>query len=480
MSTSAPVPGIFFQLSDLGLPVTQDDYLQIWISAMQAAYPGYDPTGNPADRAYIQAQVFASWAASIAQLCSAGATELWRQFGLQMLGLQYEQGTPALAIVTVTATDTLGHTLPSGTQLLLTLNGSQVGFQTVSSLTIPSSSSSGNVTVAAVQSGSGFNGAAGPAELDGVNWVSSVSVLTTASGGVDQEDDDQYVQRLAQATQLLGFATATAGNFATRALNFIPTVGTDQEEVGRATAIDGYDPSTKTFTVTTTNASPNLTVTTPPATGITAAPGASISGTNIQASTIVNSSASASIVMSKNATASGSGISASVGGTLGNERTVTIAITDASGSALNSDTLTAVDSYLATFREEGFVINVVSPSYNTIYVTVSVIGSPGFSASTVQTNVQAALLAYLTPANFGLPQGAISGWQNSQTIHLSRVTAVIQGTLGVDSVVPGTLAVGLAASPSVSTADLTLVGGFPLPQSTSVSIPTSAITVTTS
>lgn len=547
MSISAPTPGIFFTLADLGLPVTQDEYLAQWVAAMQAAYPGYNPTGSPADRAFIQAQVFASWAASIAQLCSAGATELFRQFGVQMLGLPFEQGTPALAIVTVTATDTLGHTLPAGTQLLLTLNGTQVGFQTGASLTIPASSSSGTVTVAAVASGQAFNGAAGPAELDGVNWISGVTVLAAASGGVDQEDDDAYVQRLAQATQLLGYATATAPNLATRALNFIPTTGTDQQEVGRATAIDGYSPATSTFTVTTTNASPNVTVTTPPGTGITAAPGAAILGTDIPSSTftantantsptlsavssftnllvgdlisgagipsgttiialnpgtsqltmsanatatasavtvtdstaIINSSTATAIVMSANATGSGTGIAALVAGTLGNERTVTLAITDASGNALNSDTITAVDAYLQTFREEGFIINVVSPAYSTVFLTVSVIGSPGFAAATVQSNVQAALLAYLNPSNFGLPQGAVSGWQNSQTIHLSRVLAVIQGTQGVDSVVPGTLAIGFTASPAVSTTDLVCPGAFPLPQSTTTSIATSGITVTT-
>src|ERR1035441_6080966 len=142
MSTSSP-SGVFMSLVDSGLPVSQGQYLQIWLTAMQAQYPGYTPSlANPE---YVQAYIFSAWAAANAQLCSAGATELFRQFGTQLLALPYEQGTPAQAIVTVTAIDTLGHTLPAGTQFTLTLSGSQVGFQTVAPLTIAPSSNSGQV-----------------------------------------------------------------------------------------------------------------------------------------------------------------------------------------------------------------------------------------------------------------------------------------------------------------------------------------------
>jgi hypothetical protein len=530
-------------LADLGLPTSPADYLTLWQNTMAAAFPGYTP--NPGSLEYVQAQVFASWAADVAQMASAGSTDLFRQFGTQLLGLPYEQGTPALAVISVTAADTAGYTLPQGTQLTFTLAGSQVGFQTATDLTIPNGSTTGTVTAIAVSSGTAFNGAAAPIQLvTSINWVSSVALITAASGGVDQENDDAYVQRLALTLQTLGYATVTASAYATRAGNFIPDTGTDQEEVGRATAVDGYSPLAASFTVSTTSGSPNLTVTGSPAAGVTAAPGAAIKGTNIPSATFtanttlnsttlssissftnlqvgalvsgsgvpagteilsINSgaatavmsmaatatassvtitcstaivdSSSGSIVMSANATGTGSGITATVGGTLGNERTITVCITDSSGNALNTDTMTAVQAYLQTFREVGFVINVVEPSYSTIFVTVSVLAASGFAAAAVQSNVQAALLAYLSPVNFGLPPGAVQGWQNSQTVYRSAVTAVIQNTLGVRSVVPNTLAIGLAASPTNTTTDLVLPGAFPLPISSTTSIPTSAITV---
>lgn len=447
-----------------------------WQDAMTAAFPGYVPSAASIE--YVIAQVFASWAADLAQQCSAGSMELFRQFGAQLLGLAYEQGTPALAILTITAVDSGGYTLPQGTQFTMTLSGVLVAFASQASLTIPAGQTSGTVTVAATQTGSVYNGAGAPVALvSQINWVSSVALLTAASGGVDQETDDVYVQRLAQTLSVLGVATATAGALATRALDFAPAAGTDQQEVGRSVAIDGYSPSSAVFTVSTTDASASLTVTAAPAPGVTAAPGASITGTGIPSGAIVLSSTATTITMSVAATATGTGVAATVGGTLGNERTCTVCVTDVSGNALDADTLTAVQTYLAGFRELNFILNVVSPAYSTVYVACTVNPQQGFSAATVQSNVQSALLAFLSPANFPLPQGSAQGWQNTQTVYLSALTAVAQGTLGVASVVPGTMAVGLAASPANTTTDLVLPGAFPLPQSTTTSIPTSAITV---
>lgn len=416
----APSPsGQFFTLADLGLPLSQADYLQIWLTSMQATFPGYNPVAG--DPMYAAATVGASWAAAVAQMCSAGATELWRQYGLQQLGQPYQQGTPAQAIISVTAVDTAGYTLNAGSQLTLTLNGVQVGFQTATSLTIPNGQTTGQVTVLSLTSGSQANSAGSPVALvSQTDWVASTTLVTSASNGVDQQDDDQYVAQLAQDTQLLGEATATAPNFATRALNFIPDPSTDEEEVGRATAIDGYDP-------------------------LTSEGGYQPSANNT--------------------------------GTFNNEREVTACITDLSGNALNTDTMTAVGVYLQQFREAGFIINVVPPSYSTIYVAVTVVPAAGVAASTVQANVQSALLNYLTPTNFGLPPGALTGWQNTPTVYLSAVSSVVQNTTGVQAVVSGSLAVDLHSNPSNTSNDLLLPGPFPLALSSLSSIPLDAITV---
>ena len=220
--------------------------MAIWLQAMQAQWPGYSP--QAADRGFIQAQIIASWCAAVAQQCNAGATDLFTTFGTDLVNLPYQTGTPALAIIQVTAVDTSGYTLPSGTQVTLTLSGATVGFTTIQALTIPNGQSTGQITVAAIQSGSATNGAGSPASLvSQVDRVLSVSLVTAASSGVDQEDQDHYANRLATTLQALGYPTRTAMDFAIRALDFVPAAGTDQEEVGRASAIDGYDPGTNTY-----------------------------------------------------------------------------------------------------------------------------------------------------------------------------------------------------------------------------------------
>jgi hypothetical protein len=407
---SVSVPGPFFSLSDVGLPTVASQLLEQYLSVMQTVWPGYSPEGG-ATPEWVQAQIFAAWAANCAQLCTLGGSALFRQFGTQLLALPYEPGSAAAAVAQITATDTSGYVLPAGTQITLTLGAVQVGFQTVSSLQIPAGSLTGTVPVAAVLPGSAFNGATNPAAtVAQIDWVASVSVLTPSSGGVDQETDDDYQARLAAMLQLLAPRPITAADYATMALSFIPAPGSTEQEVGRATAIDGYDPPS---------------------------------------------------------------------GTYGNEREVTVCVTDPNGIALNAATMSAVAQWLTSLREANFLVNVVAPNYTTVYVACTVVATAGYPATVVQANVQAALLNFLTPANFGTPSQMVSGWENTTNVYLSVVESVVQGAAGVDHIPAGTLAVDVRSPPTNTTADLALTGAFPLVISSAASIPTSAITVIT-
>lgn len=413
----------FFNLGSLGLPTSQAQYLQIWLTAMQQAFPGYTPSEGNLE--YVQAQVFASWAADLGSLCSQGSSELFRQFGLQLLGLPYQPGVSATTTLTVNAVDSAGHTLFAGAPVQLTLNGQPVAFQTVQALTIPPGSTSGTVTIAAVQSGSVNNGAGAPASLlNSVDWVSSVTVTAPASGGVNQETDDSYLARLASQLRLLAPRPITAHDFAQMALSFTPIPGSDQQEVGRAAAIDGYDPPT---------------------------------------------------------------------GTYGNEREVTVAVTDSNGNPLNSDTMYGIggspssivtDSaqwgvagWLASMREVNFIVNVVAPNYFPVFASVTVAAAPGYAPATVAANVQSALLGYLSPVAFALPQQSLTGWQATQTVRRSIVEATVQNAPGVAYILPGTLALGLSGPPQQTTGDLVISAPFPLPTSSASTIPLSAIQV---
>lgn len=499
----------FFSLTDLGLQASSSQLLQNWLTQMQTTYPGYNPSASSLE--YVQAVIFASLAADLATLCSNGGTELFRTYGTTLVGLPYQQGVAAQAVITVTAqtapgtiattssalstggpivaipvvalpynitagtvtlTDpTLAHTQswttsganPGDTQISVSSQtpnfaypaGStfssgtatqaylldilsqftldSLGFQTLNSYLI-SAGTVQNVTVTAVQPGIIFNGAGSNGNVQSVQqlpWVSTtspISVFVAAAGGQDPEDNQHYLDRLTTTLQLQAPRPITAGDFATMALNFTPYPGTDQQEVGRATAVDGYSPTNGLFN---------------------------------------------------------------------NTRTVTVAATDANGFALNSDTLygypggsssgiiTSVPTansgwgiagWLQSLREINFVVNVISPTYSAIFVTVTVKAASGWDSTSVQQNVQTALLQYLSPSSWGLPPSSRIGWQNTTTIVPSTLNAVIQSAPGVLNVVTGTLKFGLSGSPS-NTIDLALPGPVALPTSSASTIPLGAITV---
>lgn len=133
---------------------------------------------------------------------------------------------------------TVDYALTTGTQF--DLDG--YGFQTIAATTIPAGSSA-TVLVYAVAVGSDYNGAGSNGNvslISQINWVTSVTLASGgASGGVDPEDSNAYLNRLAQTLQTMAQRPITANDYAIMAQNFQPSPGTDQQEVGRAAAIDG-------------------------------------------------------------------------------------------------------------------------------------------------------------------------------------------------------------------------------------------------
>lgn len=393
-----------------------------------------------------------------------------------------------------TFTGTQAFDLPPQTQF----NLDSFGFVNLADLTL-NAGTSVNVTLTAVQSGTAYNGAGQGGIIQTVQqlpWINTVTLVTPGANGQDPEDDAHYLDRVTTELQLQAPRPITANDYGLMALNFNPFPGTDQQEVGRATAIDGYDPGTHTFTATTTNTSATLTVVSS-FTGVS--PGSVLSGAGIQANTTVLSinTGANTLLMSLPATAGASGVTITSTGSYNNPREVAVAVTDDNGYALNTDTLYGypngtsssivtttpnsnsgwgIAGWLQSLRETGFIVNLINPTYNPIYVTVSVKASTGWDATSVASNVQAALLGFLAPGGWGLPTLSSTTWQNTTVIYTSVLADVIQRASGVAYILDGTLKLGLSASPS-NTLDLTLLGPIALPTSNTTTIPLGSITV---
>lgn len=148
-------------------------------------------------------------------------------------------------------------------------------------------------------------------------------------------------------------------------------------------------------------------------------------------------------------------------------RTVAVTVTDIGGLTLPSDDRAAVAAYLDSLREVNFVVDVVSATYNALTVSYSVAVSENFTADTVTTNIENALLALFNPATWGVPATSpdpAQNWINSPIIRMSRVIGTIQGAEGVAYLEDVRVGITSPTTVAPSATDVTMTGTAPLPQ----------------
>lgn len=146
-----------------------------------------------------------------------------------------------------------------------------------------------------------------------------------------------------------------------------------------------------------------------------------------------------------------------IANTSGNAKTITVYVVAADGSAPPSPTLTAIQAYLASLREAGFIIYVAPPYYNGFNTTYAVTARAGIVHSDLKIAIDAAIAAYLDPAAWGQDRTAGAAnqsneWTNKPFVRLSELSAVIQDVPGVDTIT------GLTIGGSASDFDLTAAG----------------------
>lgn len=140
------------------------------------------------------------------------------------------------------------------------------------------------------------------------------------------------------------------------------------------------------------------------------------------------------------------------------ERMVTVVPVDANGNALTSTEMTSIQNSLSALRELNFEVWVVPPTYTAISVVAAVVTEPTASLGTVQTAVQAALTAYLSPGTWAGGGQSPPVWLNDTVVRYLSVAAVIDNVPGVHHI--GSLTV------NGGTTDITLAGAAALPQPT--------------
>lgn len=158
-----------------------------------------------------------------------------------LYGVQRDLGAKPVVDVTFTLTDTLGHTVPAGTEVVLDLGGGQapIIFTTQTAVVVAPASSTGTAAAAVGSRNTvAANTIASGTALrlrSSVPFLQSAVTGSTVSGGRDAETDAVYFQRVSQRLQQLTEVLVTPAQFTAKALE---TPG-----VFRALTLDQYDPA---------------------------------------------------------------------------------------------------------------------------------------------------------------------------------------------------------------------------------------------
>ena len=201
-----------------------------------------DWEGNDGDMESVLIETLAPMAAAAVQKAAEMPPAAFIALGTKLYGIDYQQGQAAMTTVTVTFQDNAGgYVVDGGSEFEL----SGMGFQVVNDV----EASAGQLTVGGVQViandiGVEFNNLTS-ADWSNVSlpvWVTDLSTEAPTSGGVDPQDDNDYLDMLSRELQLRGRMVVTLPDY--------EIVAMDTPGVGRAYAATD---SARNVTVTLTD-----------------------------------------------------------------------------------------------------------------------------------------------------------------------------------------------------------------------------------
>ena len=462
---------------------------------------GYVP--NPAALEIIALEVIAGMAQNAAVVASTVLNAIFTQFGVQLIGLAFNEGAYATAKTRWTIIPEAGvRHIPAGT----TIEAGGKGYEVETETEVPSLATEVSLQVRAVERGTEYNGATSVAQqVNPISYVSEVQFTGETTGGVAEETAEEYRSRLVAALALQAPRPITATNFAEMTL-LIPETYTGASStpmnlvVGRATCIDGYSPTTIEIEGKTTTAKQDLKevstfvgVSVSKTGGAQSHPGSELhwhaDGAGVYTTLARGTTMKAKLGASEGELSVNALLTAAKGkidvvGKYEQERTVTVFVAKTTGNSAaeneySSSIRTKIKEYLEERRELNFLIYVEPASYSEVRVTTKVKVLPGYTAASVAESVKAAIESYLSPGKWGNPTSAETGstsWlnatQGANLVRYNQIIGVVEGTPGVQYVLSGAtgLAIGLEEAVGSKVADLTLPGPAPLPYTVAANI----------
>lgn len=145
-------------------------------------------------------------------------------------------------------------------------------------------------------------------------------------------------------------------------------------------------------------------------------------------------------------------------------RTVTLAPVDYNGLAVTPAIADVLSDYLAARREVNFTVQSITPSYVPIDIAWTGYVSVGYTAVTVQAEVNSAIRNFLSPANWAGGGNTPPYWDGSaNAIRIFDIAGVILSVPGVSSVISIQTRTSYPTWGSYGTSDISMTGIAPLP-----------------
>jgi hypothetical protein len=159
-------------------------------------------------------------------------------FCTEVLGLPVRQPTPAVGVTRWVAVDDRGYQIQPGATIVVPRTGDElVGFEVVDGAVIAAGATEiAGVAVRAVEVGALGNGLVGPAEMSDpyYDWCQLVEVTTPTVNGDDGQSMTEFLNNASNLLRMMAFRPILPYDYALMAKQ-IPGVG-------RAVAMDGYEP----------------------------------------------------------------------------------------------------------------------------------------------------------------------------------------------------------------------------------------------
>jgi uncharacterized phage protein gp47/JayE len=188
-------------------------------------------------------KAFARISSTVREQAAETSAAAFKKFGETIANVPPIFPAPATVASTWTMIDNAGYEIPAGTQVAIPINGEEsAGFEVAEAVTVEAgktATEAGEVVLQAIEPGEAGNGLSEAPELiDTLAFVESIALTGVSSGGVDEEDEDAYLDRLTEELQLLSLSLIVPRDFETDAR---AVAG-----VARALCIPGYDAEEET------------------------------------------------------------------------------------------------------------------------------------------------------------------------------------------------------------------------------------------